>query len=104
VQPDAAVVLGNLAITLRKARQYAKALPIHERAMKIMATILGKDHAETIYQRAHYAVTVIHSGEEPRGSQLLQEAMQQLEKRGLRSDHIWMRMFQSELRNVPGGG
>lgn len=104
VQPDAAVALGNLAITLRKARQYAKALPIHERAMKIMGTILGKDHAETIYQRAHYAVTVLHSGEESRGTQLLQEALQQLEKRGLPSDHIWMKMFQRELRNPVGGG
>jgi hypothetical protein len=104
VQPDAAVALGNLAITLRKARQYAKALPIHERAMKIMGTILGKDHAETIYQRAHYAVTLIHSGEESRGSQLLQEAMQQLEKRGLPSDHIWMKMFQSEFRHANGTG
>lgn len=102
VQPDAAVALGNLAISLRKARQYAKALPIHERAIKIMGTILGKDHAETIYQRGHYAVTIIHSGEESKGTQLLQEAIEQLEKRGLRSDHVWMKIFQNELRSNRG--
>lgn len=99
VQPDAAVALGNLAISLRKARQYIKAIPIHERAIKIMGTIMGKDHAETIYQRGHYAVTIIHSGEEARGTQLLQEAIEQLEKRGLRADHIWMKLFRNELRS-----
>jgi hypothetical protein len=102
VQPDTAVALCNLAITLRKARQYPKAFPAHERAMKIMGTILGKDHAESIYQRAHYAVTLIHSGDETKGVQLLQEAMQQLEKRGLPPDHIWMKMFQVELRSAAG--
>lgn len=100
LQPDTAIALGNLAIGFRKSRQFQKAIPAHDRAVKIMSTILGKENHETIYQRAQYAVTLIHSGDEIKGMQMLQEALQQMEKLGLRSDHIWVRMFKPELKNV----
>ncbi len=86
-----------MAVTLRKSHQYSKALNAHDRSVKIMSRILGKDHPETVYQQAQHAVTLVRSGD-GKGLPMLQESLKQMENFGLKPDHIWMRIFRPELR------
>jgi hypothetical protein len=94
VEADQAVVFGNIAITLRNSGNYSKAIPMHELAVKMMGTILGKDSAETLVQRGQLAVTLRRTGEYEdtrRGEALLAESTKQLEALGYGESHVWIK-------------
>mmetsp|Transcript_36723 Transcript_36723/g.68319 ORF Transcript_36723/g.68319 Transcript_36723/m.68319 type:complete len:314 (+) Transcript_36723:94-1035(+) len=94
VEADQAVVFGNIAITLRNSGNFSKAIPMHELAVKMMGTILGKDSAETLFQRGQLAVTLRRTGEASdlrRGEDLLAESMQQLRELGFAESHVWIK-------------
>ena len=94
VEADQAVVFGNIAITLRNSGNYMKAIPMHELAVKMMGTILGKDSAETLFQRGQLAVTLRRTGQSndlQRGNVLLEESTQQLRALGFSESHVWIK-------------
>lgn len=94
VEADQAVVFGNIAITLRNSGNFSKAIPMHELAVKMMGTILGKDSAETLFQRGQLAVTLRRTGEASdvrRGDALLTETTQQLRALGFAESHVWIK-------------
>lgn len=97
VHPDVAVAFGNMAVCLRNTFQYQRAIPLHERAVKVMGAVLSKDSPETVYQKAQLGVTLIRSGDRNRGQPLLMDSLSQMEKLGLTSNHLWVRTFRMEI-------
>ena len=97
VHPDIAVALGNMAICLRNTFQYARAIPLHERAVKVVSAVLSKDSPESMYQKAELGVTLIRSGDRNRGQPILMDALAQMEKLGFSSNHLWVKTFRMEI-------
>lgn len=94
VEADQAVVWGNIAITLRNSKNYSEAIPMHELAVKMMDTILGKNSPETLFQRAQFAVTLKQTGnrsDRSRGKEMLSESIACLNKLGYGKSHAWIK-------------
>ena len=94
VEADQAVVWGNNAITLRNSNKFSEAIQMHDLAVKMMDTILGKDSPEALFQRGQLAVTLRQSGnrdDQRRGESLLTTSIAQLETLGYGQSHVWIK-------------
>lgn len=93
VEADQAVLFGNIGITLRNSGKYSKAIPMHELAVKMMSTILGKDSADTLFQQGQLAVTLKRTGnpvDARRGAELLTASTLRLGAMGYGQSHVWI--------------
>jgi tetratricopeptide (TPR) repeat protein len=101
VHPDVAACLGNTGISYRGSKEYSMALSMHEKAIKMMERLCGKDHEYTMHQQLLLGITLIAAGDNQQGSRILRLLQNQVSQTNpLPDNHPWNKLLNFEYNKA----